>query len=139
MAQKEEYSEDQIRGILGADPGNAVFVDFADALRDSGRSDEALKVCLSGLNANPSNHSGRLLLARIFFELGNLTFAVREIKELCVALPECKSLKRLLELLAPGEGAESDSGEEEMVAETEFDFEEIDLMEQEEEDTPKES
>ena len=87
--------------LLRTDPGNPVFAEHADALREAGKPLEALQVCLSGLEANGSCHIGRLLLARIFFDLGHTSFAIRELEVLRQAVPSNVSLMRLVERLAP--------------------------------------
>lgn len=94
-------SDNHFKRLLEEDPGNEVFSEYAEILRCQGRHYEALDVCLAGLSVNPSCHPGRLLLARIFYERGFTAFSARELKELVLALPEQKSLKRLLEEIAP--------------------------------------
>lgn len=113
--------EEESKNILIDDPGNARFVDYAEFLRKEGRLDEALLISLKGVSANPTLTKGRLILARVFYELGFHAFAAREIRELLATMPENGTLKRLLELLSPGEG----DFEESVVAESDFD---IDLL-----------
>jgi hypothetical protein len=60
--------------MLKADPGNPLFASFAESLRQEGRHQEAMAVCFTGLSANPSCHGGRLVLARCFYERGELLF-----------------------------------------------------------------
>ena len=92
-------------------------------------------VCFNGLAQNPAHHKGRLVLARIHYELGQIPFAIREITELCRALPDSKSLKRLRDKLAPetAPAASPAAGTaEETVAEADFDFEELEMIEDDE-------
>ena len=126
MALPEDIVE-----ILTQDPGNALFIEYAEHLKRSGRVSEALHVCLAGLSANPAAHQGRFFLARTFYELGYVPFAIRELKELVRAMPEVQPLRNLLLKLEP-EGAssalEAPAAEEQTVAENEFDITEIELV-----------
>ena len=88
--------------LLKTDPGNRLFIDYAESLRLQGELPEALAICLAGLNANPRLHDGRLLLGRIFFELGYPLFAAREIRELLAVFPDNAALTSLLLRLHPG-------------------------------------
>lgn len=117
----------------GGGTAQHAFAESAENLRRSGKLEEALKVCLQGLSANPAHHKGRLVLARVFFEMGYLPFAIREIEELCEALPESKSLQRLRDKLSP-QPAEASGGAEETVAEADFDLDELDLIAKDEEE-----
>ena len=90
-----------LREALSTNPGAPEFVSLAELLRAARRHFEALGVLVAGLSASPDNHKGRLLLARVFYELQAIPFAVRELKELCLALPGNKPLVILLEKLAP--------------------------------------
>ena len=123
------------RERLAADPGRPEFAELAEQFRQQGQLREGLDICLRGLSANPSLHKGRLVLARIFYQLGFLPFALREVEELCRALPNSKSLKRLREKLSPEPNREAaDQSAEETVAETDMDFEELDLIGEDEEE-----
>ncbi len=119
---------------LKEDPGDPLFADLAEELRRGGELIRAMEICLRGLSANPACHKGRLVLARVFYELRYLPFALREIEELCRALPHSRSLQRLREKLSPEvSGAEQ---QEETVAEADFDFEDLELIDEDEE-SPK--
>ena len=121
--------------ILKNDAGNPIFVDVAEAYRRESNLDAAIEVCLKGLSANPSCHLGRLVLARVFFERGELPFAAREVRELCSALPEIESLKRLMKSLSPDAQESVPKPQVEAattqntVAEADFDLDEIDILE----------
>lgn len=129
MATKEKEYKD----TLGADPGNPIFADYADLLRQEARYNEGMEVCLAGLSLNPVCHKGRLVLARIYYERGFLPFAVNELLILNRKLPESVSVRKLLEKLAPDEQlSEAGSGQEAVVSETEFNFEQLDLIEKDE-------
>lgn len=121
---------DEIKARLEEDPGDPVFAELGEAYRIAGDLQEALWICLRGLSSNPDVHQGRLLLARIFYQLEYFPFAVRELRELAVALPENEHIRKLLEGLSPGSSAGVGHGGEidgaEVVAESDFD---IDVLE----------
>lgn len=116
-------SEEEARSALEGDPGDPRFVDYADNLRKEKRLEEALLVSLRGVSVNPNLAKGRLILGRIFYDMGLHSFAAREVKELLASAPENKTLKRLSELLNPGEGVNTAEG---VIAESDFD---VDLLE----------
>lgn len=104
----------------------------AEELRLEERHPEALEICFRSLTENQDDYEVRLTLARIFFDLGFMPFAIRELQYLRRALPANDSIKRLLERLSPG-SSELNSSDlstgsegEGIVSETEF---EIDLLE----------
>ncbi|MBN8550138.1 MAG: hypothetical protein J0M12_12545 [Deltaproteobacteria bacterium] len=127
-------AELELRQIVKEDPGNPLFAELAEQLRKSGQHAEALDICLSGLSKNPSCHVGRLVLARVFFDRQMFPFAVRELEALRAALPQSKTIAKLLEKLSPGASqnpvsvAPAAPSEAETFAETDFDFEELDLI-----------
>jgi hypothetical protein len=140
---------DQMKATLVEDPGNPVFAEYAEHLRLAGQKMAGMEVCLNGLSLNPDCHKGRLVLARIFYDGNYLPFAVRELQALCVALPENKSVRRLLEKLAPDtkfpsaatskvepEGSGSSGAEakpaSETIAETDFSFDDFEMIEEDE-------
>ncbi|WKZ57933.1 MAG: hypothetical protein QY326_04500 [Bdellovibrionota bacterium] len=138
QSPETEYTE-----ILASDPGDEVFVDYGDYLRRTGRLNDALLITLRGLSHTPDNSRGRLLLARLYFELGFTPFAVREIRELQAEYPQRKFLRQLLLKLAPDEKLKevSDSpvqpepaskSSSETFAEGEFDFEALEDLEHKE-------
>ena len=129
----DQKSEDEIRRELEENPGSPVFSDYAESLRERGELSAGLHTCLLGLSSNPAHHLGRLVLARIFFDAGYYPFCVRELKELLRAFPDNQSLASLLKRIAP----ESETGERASqslatMAEAEFEFDELELIGQEE-------
>ncbi len=125
---------------LEEDPGNPVFVEFAQQLRSDGRLEDAAIVCLRGVSANPDEYRGRLLLANIFYQLECIPFALRELHLLQAHFPESTSLAKLLQKLDPSSGAAAEAmsskevkdskmgSEERTVAETEFDFDDLEAL-----------
>lgn len=160
MAEENFRSEAELRALVDEDPGDGAFVELAELLFERDELDAAQRICMEGLSANPNNDSGRLLLARIFFEKRYLPFAIREVKHLSQNRPGSRALAKLLAALSPG--ASNDAGDlrvgdlakapsvavdtsesaapplsEETVAEAEFDFDDLDLIEDEDEEENK--
>jgi predicted Zn-dependent protease len=102
--------EQELLERLAQDKGDPVFAELADLYMAKGQVGEALTTLLAGLTANPDYHPGRLVLARLFAHLGYTPFAVRELSLLREARPECQSLERLLEAIAPGSSASPKRG-----------------------------
>jgi hypothetical protein len=87
----------EIRAKLVGDPGSEEFVELARLLiADSSSRAEAREACFRGLNANPRNLVGRLLLARLFYLDGLGEFCVRELIELSKYC-DAPSIKKLLD------------------------------------------
>ena len=142
MSKINEYKE-----ILEKNPGDIIFADFAHILRINNKQYHALDVLLKGLSANPHYHRGRLVLAQLFFDMGHTSFAVRELRELCIAMTDNKYVRKLLEKLDPHnvekflkkeqnkDELESEStnksGEVDIHAEVEFDSDDLDLFDDE--------
>lgn len=127
-------NEDEVLNILSADPGNSIFSDFAEALHKDGNSEAAIIVCLRGLSSNPSYNKGRLSLAKIYYDLQFKPFCIEQLKTIHKNLPNNKSIKSLLEKLDPQDFNASTislTSEVKTFAEAEFDFGEIELIEDE--------
>lgn len=124
----DEYTE-----ILGKDPGNPVFAEYAEELRAGGERTKALEVCLAGLTANPSCPRGRLVLARVYYELGFFPFAQRELDQLSKEMPDSKLVAKLIERLREDSGgspsAEVTGAKQEVVADVEVDIGDLDQIE----------
>ena len=68
---------------VSADPGSDKFPQLAKLLgEDAVRRAEAREICFKGLAAQPENHLGRLILARLFYLDGMYDFAARELAEI---------------------------------------------------------
>ncbi|NLF25472.1 MAG: hypothetical protein GX589_07420 [Deltaproteobacteria bacterium] len=120
---------ERLKSVLEEDPGNSVFIEYAKCLIEERSFESALMVCLRGLSSNPSAHAGRLLLARVFYELGLVPFAVREVEELCRELPHNLKLQRVLEALtlnpAISRDSASSSQPDQTLAELEVSFDDL--------------
>ena len=66
QADLQRWSEEVAR-----DPGAPSFVPLADAYRRQGNRDAAVRVCLRGLERNPTNVEAHLLLARLYLDSGD--------------------------------------------------------------------
>ena len=104
------------------------FVAKAESLRKEGKLQEALSACLSGLSSNPASLTGRLALARVFFELDYLPFARREIEEISREAKDSAALKSLAAKFGIQPGIAANSGAELVVSEADFEFDELDLV-----------
>ena len=142
-----ELTLDDLWGVFREDPGKTSFLELANRLHQAGDNPAALDVLFRGLSHNPSYHLARLSLARIFFEQRYLPFALRELEELAQYLPKNQSIQKLLKKFGrdkpqssvkqqPDLKAAPDSDNlaksEEVMAEAEFDFDQIDLLEEDE-------
>ena len=125
-------NEDEVIAILERDPGNSVFADYAQALHAGERSADAVITCLRGLTHNPSFHKGRLLLAKLFYDLGFLSFCLEQLRVIAEAIPDNKSLRKLLNKLAPSDDSVKNSSSQNIshtYAEVEFNLGDVDLIE----------
>ena len=139
--------QNDIEKRLLADPGDPVFVLVSKALVEQGEVFQAYDILLAGLSHSPDCHEGRLLLAKLYFERDFLPFCVKELNFIAERLPKNKSIRRLLEKFGSDSGIvpESDkksedlkadkssvtiSDSDETVAEMEFGFDDIDLLEE---------
>lgn len=133
---KEEYSPDFVPENLKDEPGAPGFIDLCEQLIGQGKLLEALYVALRGVSHSDDSAEGKLLLAKIFFKIDCIPYAVREVEELHQQLPQIDSLSRLLEKIAPervttpGQQQQLSPDREETLAEGEFDFSEIELMDE---------
>ncbi|MBX7138240.1 MAG: hypothetical protein K1X83_09670 [Oligoflexia bacterium] len=139
--------EESIGAVLERDPGNPLFARQAEELRKAGALNEALLSCLKGLSHNPACHEGRLVLARVLFQLDFIPFAVREVQELRKAFPQSRSVEKLLMAIAPDiavqpgaekEAEQAPAGESDgTLAEADFDIEDLELIEKEKKGLPE--
>jgi predicted regulator of Ras-like GTPase activity (Roadblock/LC7/MglB family) len=63
---------------VARDPSSPAFVPLARAYRKQGRREAALRLCLRGLEHNPTNVEGHGLLAMLYFESGERSKAYDE-------------------------------------------------------------
>ncbi len=136
---KEEFYPDFLPDNLKDAPGSPEHIQFCESLIAEGNFLEALYVALRCVCHSDDNAEAKLLLAKILFRLDCVPYAVREIEDLNQSHPHISSIARLLEKIAPGGSTRPpQQGEapttaakkdEETLAEGEFDFSDIELLE----------
>lgn len=122
--------------------GESEFLNAAIAEKEEGRIGTAFESLLQVLRFNPTDPKARLLLAELFYRGGSHELAVEEVRKLRERIPESESLARLLQALDPlsqqGEKPDGESAAEQnqrteekgVVAEVEFDLDDIELLEE---------
>jgi predicted Zn-dependent protease len=128
--------------------GNGGHLESAESALEAGRLDVALSTLLELLSESPHDPQGRLLLAHIYYLSGCVELASEEVSRLQERFPEKESLQRLMQALDPStqsvvqepekvaEKVETPPAqkkekkkEDDVVAEADFDFDDIDLLE----------
>lgn len=132
-----------LREEFESDPGSPACIALARELIARSDLADAQQILIKGLSVNPSLDLARLLLAKVYFLQGFIPFAAKEIAELRVKNPKLEVLKRLHQKLTPHSGSvpnavssvqpeaplvEAGNFEQKIVAETDFEFSEIDLI-----------
>ena len=74
---------------------SVVFIPLAQICREQGLLSQALEICESGLVHHPNSISGRLLLARIYFDLDQLEDARRLVDEILREMPAQREAQAL--------------------------------------------
>jgi predicted regulator of Ras-like GTPase activity (Roadblock/LC7/MglB family) len=86
------------------DPSSLLFGSLADFYRENGLYQEAINICLSGLESHPDNIEGRLVLARCYQGINDSEKARAELIKILSARPENSLAKKALaELDKPGD------------------------------------
>ena len=78
-------------------PLSIVFVPLAEICRERGHLSQAQEICEKGLARHPDSISGRLALARIYFDADKVTEARHLVEEILRELPSQKEARSLLE------------------------------------------
>ncbi len=84
----EHFRIDELKRRLEQDPASIAFAQLAEALRRSGRIDEAIETCRSGLAHHPSYLSAHVTLGRALIEHGDLDAAQAELGGVLAEAPE---------------------------------------------------
>lgn len=95
--------------ILAQDPDSRVFALLAEAYRKSGIFDEAVKVAQEGLKKHPHYLSGRVALARAYFEGGQRDLARQEFEKVVASAPDNLMVHRHLADIYIDEGSLSEA------------------------------
>lgn len=77
-------------------PASIVFAPLAEFFLDVGKTDEAVRLCLEGLNHHPEFVSGRLVLAKAFLQKREYGRAKVELKRVLDKIPNQERAKALL-------------------------------------------
>ncbi len=83
-----EKDIEKYRKILEQDPGSRAFAPLAEALRKSGKLDEAKEVCAKGIGLHPSYAAGRVVMGCILMDLGDFEGAVSELEWAVKSAPD---------------------------------------------------
>lgn len=81
---------------LWSDPSAQLFAQLADFYRENGLLNEAVEICLNGLEANPDNIEGRLVLARCYLDSHEPEKAREQITRVLARQPENSTAKKIL-------------------------------------------
>lgn len=81
---------------LAKDPTSRVFAQLADAYRKEGLLDEAISICLKGLEQHPHYPSAHVVLGRAYLEKGALREAEAEFLKVIELAPDNLLVHRLL-------------------------------------------
>ena len=84
----EHFRIDELKRRLDQDPSSIAFAQLAEALRRTGRIEEAIEACRGGLVHHPAYLSAHVTLGRALIEHGELEAARAELKEVLAAAPE---------------------------------------------------
>jgi len=127
----------EIEEALKGDPTDPRFTILIKNYTQKGRYVDALLVALGGLSYCPDNYLARVLLARIFFELGFVPFALRELQVLRECVQDASTLDKLIDKISPiiknSKEVQIEDEEERTIADQEFEVEELELLLDEEE------
>ncbi|MCO6429278.1 MAG: hypothetical protein J5J00_00330 [Deltaproteobacteria bacterium] len=128
--------ENEIERILLENPGDPLFLKYAEELMKSAKFEQALMVCLRGVSKSPAQLRGRLLLARAYYELGMMPLAAEQMKVVAQSAPESLPIQKLYNKLSvylwqPGDHSAFSGPGEAVMAEAEFDIGDMDLLEEE--------
>jgi len=81
------------------DPTSIVFASIADFFLRYGLVDDALRICLEGLNHHPDFVSGRLVLAKVFLQKKEVPRAKEELKKVLNQVPEQARALEMIRLI----------------------------------------
>ena len=93
---ERQASIESLKERIARDPLSRAFLQLAEEYRKEGRYQEAVKVCLEGLERHPTYHTARISLGRTHMEAGNLAEAKRAFSEVLELQPENHLAGKLL-------------------------------------------
>ncbi|HET9480681.1 MAG TPA: tetratricopeptide repeat protein, partial [Candidatus Polarisedimenticolia bacterium] len=86
----------ELRKRLEKDPGSRLFLELARGLHEDGRFADAAAACEHGLRAHPSYLSARVLLGRIYFDMGRTDEARETMETVLSVAPDNLIARRVL-------------------------------------------
>jgi len=87
---------DSLKDRIARDPFSRAFLQLAEEYRREGRFQEAIEVCLDGLQRHPTYHTARISLGRTYMEAGDLEKAKQTFMEVLELQPENHLAAKLL-------------------------------------------
>src|SRR2546428_5190460 len=87
---------ESLKDRIARDPLSRAFLQLAEEYRKEGRYQEAIDVCLDGLQRHPAYHTARISLGRTYMEGGDLENARRTFVEVLELQPENHLAAKLL-------------------------------------------
>jgi tetratricopeptide (TPR) repeat protein len=87
--------------IWNRNKDSIVFVALAEICRSSGHLDEARRICENGLRRNPEPVSGRLTLAKIYWDLGEKNKALPLLEGILQEVPNHQEAQGLIWKIRP--------------------------------------
>jgi len=87
---------ESLKDRIARDPLSRAFLQLAEEYRKEGRYQEAIDVCLDGLQRHPAYHTARISLGRTYLEAGDLENARRTFVEVLELQPENHLAAKLL-------------------------------------------
>jgi tetratricopeptide (TPR) repeat protein len=87
---------ESLKDRIARDPLSRAFLQLAEEYRKEGRYQEAIDVCLEGLQRHPTYHTARISLGRTYMEGGDLENARRAFVEVLELQPENHLAAKLL-------------------------------------------
>ena len=79
---------EKYREMLSKNPSSRVFAALSELYRKGGMLDEAIQLCLTGLNYHPNYMSGRVALGRAYFDKGMYKEAKEELDKVVSTTPD---------------------------------------------------
>lgn len=92
------------REILAREPSSVVFAPLSEAYRKRGMLSQAIEVCIQGLGHHPNFLSGRVALARAWYDAGKIDEARQEAEAVVRCAPENLAALRLLASICRDQG-----------------------------------
>ena len=96
MAEVELSELEHYLRIFQENPDSRVFAPLADLYRRLGRLDDAERICREGLRRHPYYAGGRVALAHLLFDKGQLQEAFDEVESIVTYYPDNLLARKIL-------------------------------------------